>query len=156
MSEEKAKSLTPKGAGSRKRAFILFAVCTFCVVLLIARLVKLMLFDYKEYRAKELAQVIYQDTITAERGNITDRNGVILATNTASYRIFISPHDISDEDQRKLICTTLSETLEVDYDTVYQQSLLTDYYDRTIKRNVDEETAEKLKTVIRHPIISIG
>ena len=149
MSEEKAKSLTPKGAGSRKRAFILFAVCTFCVVLLIARLVKLMLFDYKEYRAKELAQVIYQDTITAERGNITDRNGVILATNTASYRIFISPHDISDEDQRKLICTTLSETLEVEYDTVYQQSLLTDYYDRTIKRNVDEETAEKLKTVVK-------
>ena len=147
--QKQANTLTPNGRQSRKRAFILFAFCTFCVVLLVARLVKLMLVDYSQYRTKELAQVIYQDTITAERGTITDRNGIVLATNTASYRVFISPHDISDEDQRKLMCTILSETLEVDYDTIYSQSLLTDYYDRTIKRNVDEETASKLKEQVK-------
>ncbi len=149
MSEENEKNLTPNGAGSRKRAFILFAFCTFCVVLLVARLVKIMLFDYSKYRATELAQVIYQDTISAERGNITDRNGIVLATNKTSYRIFISPHDISSEEQRQQVCSLLSESLNIDYDTIYKQSLLTDYYDRTIGRNIDEETAENVKKLTK-------
>ena len=52
--------------------------------------------NFDEYRKAVMEQLTTKTEIAAGRGNIYDRNGVMLATDTTVYRIFISPKDISE------------------------------------------------------------
>lgn len=136
------------GETIRKRSFVLFSICTLAAVALVFRLFYLQIIKHDEYQAKVIEQMTYETPVSASRGTITDRNGVVLATNYTTERIFISPHDIESEEERVLICTGLSEILGVDYDFVYTESKKTSYKDRTIKKNVDEETADVVRRYI--------
>lgn len=135
MKSSKPDSILGKqGPQIRTRSFVLFSAISLIAVILIGRLFYLQIVNYKKYRAAVIEQMIYETPISASRGVITDRNGVVLATNYTTERIFISPYDIESEDERVLICKGLSEILGVDYDYVYEQSTKTKYKDRTIKR----------------------
>ena len=137
-----------QGITVRKRSFILFAICSALCAALVGRLIYLQIIKYKEYRTAVIEQMIYETPVTAARGTITDRSGVTLATNYTTERIFISPYDIESEEERELICRGLSDILSVDYDYIYEQSLKTRYKDRTIKKNVDEDTADIVRKYI--------
>ena len=143
MKKSKPESILGKqGPQIRTRSFVLFSIVSLIAVMLIGRLFYLQIINYKKYRAAVIEQMIYETPISASRGLITDRNGVVLATNYTTERIFISPYDIETEEERTLICKGLSEILDVDYDYIYEQSTKTKYKDRTIKKNVDEATAD--------------
>ena len=149
MKSSKPDSILGKqGPQIRTRSFVLFSAISLIAVILIGRLFYLQIVNYKKYRAAVIEQMIYETPISASRGVITDRNGVVLATNYTTERIFISPYDIESEDERVLICKGLSEILGVDYDYVYEQSTKTKYKDRTIKKNVDEATADIVRQYI--------
>lgn len=140
--------LGKQGNTIRMRSFFVFAFCTLVAAVLLGRLFFLQIVKYKEYRAAVIRQMTYETKITAARGTITDRNGVVLATNYTTERVFISPFSIESEEQRVLICKGLSEILDVDYDKIYEQSLKVKYKDRTIKENVEEETADIVRKFI--------
>ena len=151
MAAQKSKPesiLGRQGPQIRTRSFLLFSLISLIAAILIGRLFYLQIVNYKKYRAAVIEQMIYETPISASRGTITDRNGVVLATNYTTERIFISPYDIETEEQRELICKGLSEILGVEYDFVYEQSKKTKYKDRTIKKNVDEATADKVRQYI--------
>ena len=103
--------------------------------------------------------MVYEKTIAATRGAITDRNGVVLATNYTTERIFIDPSSMKDEDGhfddelRKLVARGLSEILGVEYDFVYAEAQKIKYKDRTIKKNVDKDTADRVRAfMLEHDI----
>ena len=100
-----------------------------------------------------------QSAVNAERGTIYDKNGNILATNITTYRIFISPSSIlnnqkeANEDGLDInyaehISSGLSRILSLDYDTVYKQTTYTKYLDRTIAKNVMDEKADEVRAFI--------
>ena len=70
--------------------------------------------------------------IKAERGKIYDRNGNVLATNTTTYRVFISPSGIKNAQKElgadsktqyaDVISKGLSEILDVPYEHIYKQA----------------------------------
>ena len=68
-----------------------------------------------------LEQMIYETPITASRGTIQDRNGVVLATNFTTERIFIDPSRMNEE-AKVLVSEGLSEILGVEYDFVYTEA----------------------------------
>lgn len=139
------------GKKIRSRSVFLFAVCIMLAAVLVGRLIFLQIIMYEEYRRKVVEQMVYETTISASRGAITDRNGVVLATNYTTERIFIDPSSIKDKDgnfddnMRRTIAQGLSEILGVEYDFVYEEALKTKYKDRTIKKNVDKDTADKVR-----------
>ena len=143
--------LDKPGNTIRSRSVFLLAVCITLAAVLVGRLVFLQIIMYNEYRTKVVEQMVYEKTIAATRGAITDRNGVVLATNYTTERIFIDPSSMKDEDGhfddelRKLVAQGLSEILGVDYDFVYEEALKIKYKDRTIKKNVDKETADRVR-----------
>lgn len=137
-----------QGSTIRSRSFLLFAACTLVAAVLFGRLFYLQILKYQDYRTAVIEQMIYETPITAARGTITDRNGIVLATNYTTERIFISPHDIESEEERVLICQGLSDILGVDYDYIYEEAQKTRYKDRTIKKNVDEDTADVVRQFI--------
>ena len=143
----------------RSRSIFLFSVCIMLAAVLVIRLVFLQIIMYNEYRTKVVEQMVYEKTISATRGAITDRNGVVLATNYTTERIFIDPSSMKneeghfDDELRKLVAQGLSEILGVEYDFVYAEAQKSKYKDRTIKKNVDKDTADRVRAfMLEHDI----
>ena len=147
------------GRTLRSRSVFMFSVCLLLAAVLVGRLIFLQIIMYDEYRTKVVEQMVYEKTLAASRGAITDRNGVVLATNYTTERIFIDPSSMKDEDGhfddelRKLVARGLSEILGVEYDFVYGEALKIKYKDRTIKKNVDKDTADLVRAfMLEHDI----
>ncbi|GAA0085191.1 stage V sporulation protein D [Clostridium sp. CTA-7] len=83
----KVRSDKFKKSHSRERAF--FSSISICIVLLllIIRLTYIMIYKNKEYKHMAQGQWNSQVTVEADRGDIKDRNGSILATSIDVYRV---------------------------------------------------------------------
>ena len=126
-------------------------VAVFAALLL--RVLYLQTVNFEKYQKKVIDQMTTESKVAADRGKIYDKNGNILATNITTYRVFISPSSIkSAQDELEagdtknyyeLVSKGLSEILGVEYADVYKQATeYTKYLDRTIKKKVDEVTAD--------------
>ena len=141
----------------RSHVLLFLAIALFGGLLL--RILLLQTVDYDHYQQKVLEQMTTESEVVAERGNIYDANGVLLATNINTYRIFISPSSIADaqveankngEDIQysELIARRLSELLDVDYSYILKQTTYTKYLDRTIKKEADKTSADRVRAFI--------
>ena len=141
----------------RSSALLIIAGVLFGALLI--RILLLQTLGYDRYQKKVIEQMTTEASVTADRGNIYDANGVILATNVSTYRVFISPSSIAaaqteaNENSEgirydELIAEQLSAVLDVTYDFVLKQTTYTKYLDRTILREVDETTADRVREVI--------
>jgi len=130
------------------RATVIILVCIVAWTAIIARLFDLQIVNYDKYQAKVLDNIQRETTLSAKRGIIYDRNMVQLATNYTVYRVFISPRDIVDDEQARLIARGLTEILGVDYDEVIYRAGRKHRADETIKKNVSEEDADKVLAFI--------
>ncbi len=162
--EEKNRSREPMHVGPadpmiRSRAKILLTVAGILSALLLLRILIYQTAGYEHYQKKVLEQITTEAEVNAERGCIYDRNGVLLATNITTYRVFISPSAISAAqvehnkagdgvDLAAIISQGLFDTLGVSSDFVREQIAKTRYLDRTIKKQVDEDTAAGVRELI--------
>ncbi len=141
------------------RVGILLLVVGALFGLLLLRILLYQTADYDRYLKKVVEQMTTQSEVLAERGSIYDRNGIPIATNVTTYRVFISPSSIAEEQGEKekngeevnlpeLISERLSEMLGVSYDFVYGETQRTRYLDRTIKKGVAESKADEIRAFI--------
>lgn len=157
---QKPDSILEKpGRTIRSRSLFMFICCLMVACVLIGRLIYLQIIKYEDYRRLVIEQMVQETSVSASRGAITDRNGVVIATNYTTERIFIDPSAMVDDDGnyddelRKLVSRGLSEILEVEYDFVYQEALKTKYKDRTIKKNVEKAAANEVRAfMLEHDI----
>ena len=126
------------------RSVALFVICTVMSALLIGRMFYLQIIKNKYYEEKVIEQMVYETAIGAARGDITDRQGRVLATSYKTTRVYISPCDIKNEDERVAACEFLSENLGVDYDSLYAKSKKTNLKDVTVKSGVEKELSDKV------------
>ncbi len=150
-----------KGANAMiiKRAAILGIVMALLFFGLLLRIFLIQTRDFDKYQGKVISQLTTESKVNAERGNIYDANGILIATNITRYRVFISPSSIAKAQKKaneegknikydELISKNLSEILEVEYDKVLLQTTYTKYLDRTIKKSVEEESANEVRAFI--------
>lgn len=130
------------------RSFFLILVCTLACTAIIVRLFFLQILNYDYYQGKVIDNIQAETAVKADRGIIYDRNMVKLAVNYTVYRVYISPRDIADDNQAKLISTGLSGLLESDYQTIYNDTQKQRYADRTVKKNVGEDAAGLIRKFI--------
>ncbi len=141
------------------RSVILMSLAGVLFLLLLLRILIYQTKDHQFYQNKVLQQLTTEANVSAARGHIYDANGVLLATNITTYRVFISPSSIANEqtesnktgdgvDLDDLIARELSGILDVSYDFIMEQAAKTRYLDRTIQKNVDESRAEEVRALI--------
>ena len=135
-----------KAPGGRVRLVMLMLGAAMTV--LIVRLFYLQVVQADMWKEKASSQQMYSTSITATRGNIYDRNMKTLARSVTVWTVFISPAEMKEE-QRELVASGLSEILDVDYDMVYEKSLKTWRYNETIKKKVDNDTADEVTAFIQ-------
>lgn len=144
----------PTDTKTLTRATFIGGVIIAMFVYLLIRILLLQTVGYEKYQNKVLNQITTEAEVIADRGKIYDRNGVLLATNVTTYRVFISPRAIANASEDDglmydvLIATGLSDILDVSYDHILKQTTYTKYLDRTLARNVSEEMAEKVRKFI--------
>lgn len=130
----------------RYRAWIIIMIAF--GALLVCWLFGMQILDYDEYQQKVIDSIQSYKVVPAERGEIYDRNMVVLATNTKVYRIFIDPSQLKEEPVKRKVCQGLSEILDVDYKTIYERASKENRADETIKKNVEEADANLVRAFI--------
>jgi penicillin-binding protein 2 len=94
----------------RSRIFVISLVVLACFALLLARLVYLQVWRHDELRAQAESNRTAIVPIVPNRGLITDRNGVVLASNYSAYTLEITPSKAGPLDQT---LDALSQVVEI-------------------------------------------
>ncbi len=124
----------------RKLVYVSFTVVMLTFLLLIR------VFYIQAFKSDELQELAYEQQtrdrlIKAVRGDIVDVNGEILATSETAYSISVINAQIKDMD---LVCKSLSEILELEYDYVEKKASEKVALVR-IKTKVSKELADEIR-----------
>lgn len=135
--EERIKNKTY----NKRKVLVVFLCAAFVLFCLIGRLVYLMIFDAEYYQnmAEELHE--RERKIKAARGEIVDRNGVVLATNRTVCTISVIHSQIKDPQQT---ADMLSKELELDRGDVLKKVEKVSSMEK-IKTNVDKKTGDRIR-----------
>ncbi len=144
------------------RAMIWFALMGVVCVCLVATLFTMQIIEYDKYQSQVIDNIQQEREIPAKRGLIYDRNMIALATNSSTFRIFVSPVDIQAKDAKdkngknyaNIVSAGLSEILGMEYDEIYVKTQKINRKDETVKRNVDAETKNKVADFIKENELS--
>jgi stage V sporulation protein D (sporulation-specific penicillin-binding protein) len=90
---------------------------------LLLKLYDAQVIKHEFYQGLAMRQQTSDIVISPSRGIIYDRNLKVLASNAPVEQIFISPADIKDDEEARLIASGLSEILGIDYDLIYRKTM---------------------------------
>ena len=120
------------------RTLILVIVILIISVIFIHRLFELQIVNGKEYREKSQTRMLRTENIEAPRGEITDRNGVVLATSKLSYNLVMYKVNIDPKLQNESIATVI-KILNKNSDAIYSTFPINDKMDGFSFSNEEEE-----------------
>ena len=95
----------------RTRILMMVGLAVFAFTSICVRLVDLAMFQVAEEPAT--ARVAYKAGVTTQRGDIVDRNGVLLATNLTTASLYAKPNEISNGDEIANQLATVLPDLDV-------------------------------------------
>lgn len=127
---------------NRRKIMIIFVAVLLLMVFLMGRLVYLMIFcsEYYGVRAENLHE--RERDIKAARGNIYDRNGVVLAENKTVCTISVIHSQIEDPEK---VIAVLTKELGMSEETVRKRVEKVSSIER-IKTNVEKETGDVIRS----------
>lgn len=103
----------------RRRVRVAFAALVACLLLLVGRSAQLQIIKGKEYRAAAETNRLRIVRLSAARGAITDRNGILLTRNVPRFQITVNPLDVPrTEPARAEVLTKLSRVTQIPYETL--------------------------------------
>lgn len=126
---------------NKKKILVIFLCAVVIILGLIGRLVYLMVFDAEYYQ--ELAEDLHEREreIKAARGEIVDRNGVVLATNKTVCTISVVHSQIEDPD---LVTEVLAAELGLEQAEVREKVEKVSSMEK-IKTNVEKEIGDRIR-----------
>ncbi len=133
-------SLVRNRTYNKKKILVMGILFLAVLLFLVARVVFLIYYRGPELaeKAKELQE--RERTLVAQRGQILDRNGVILAENQTVYNISVIHNQIEDE---KAVVDLLSEKLDMDVDVVAEKVSKVTSIEK-IKNNVPKDIGDEI------------
>ena len=114
---------------------------TFLFCLLFARFVYVQVIWSEELNYLALDQWTRELPIIAQRGEITDRNGVLLADNRAAYTVYARSNAVKD---KKRVASLLANALQVDENSIYEKLTKKKASEVTIAKKIDKSQVGKI------------
>lgn len=100
----------------KRRALVAAVICVLLLLMLLSRLVYLQLVEHAHFKTLSENNRIRLVAVAPNRGLIYDRNGVVLAENSPSYRLEVIPEQVKDMDallqELSLLISLDEQTLE--------------------------------------------
>ena len=158
MSQQKPQrySRSRMDSGHHRRILLAMAVLGLLAFVPVGlRLYSLMVGQYDYYRAKALNNQTRSTKVSADRGEIYDRNGNILATDVGVQNIYLDPHELKQARENvQEIARFLGEILGKDPMWIQEQAADTRHRYKQVGTRVEEETAAKIRDYINAHDIS--
>ena len=120
----------------RTRVFFIVMMCVLTVIS--GRLVYVQLFSASALRLLAAEQWYRDLPLMAKRGNIYDRNGVLMAQSTLTYSVYVRPIAVENAGE---VAQVLSQHLGLEYDFVLKKAQNRTASDHLIKMQVDKDVA---------------
>lgn len=137
--------MTPPSLNNiKKRTVIMAAVVIAALAALVLRTAYWQIIRGEELSKKAKNQQQGSSVITAQRGNIYDRNGKILAESASVNTLICNPQDIKNSGNAEVIAQKLSPVIEMQYDTVLSLLTKNSRY-QVIKKRISVEETEQIK-----------
>lgn len=124
------------------RYLILYIIVILIAIVYIFQLFNLQIISGKEYREKSEKRMLRTEEIVATRGEIYDRNGIVLATSKGAYDVKIYKVRVSSEEQNNSI-KKLIEILDANNDKIYSTFPVNDNFDGFNFTNEETEKSWK-------------
>lgn len=140
------------GFKNRKRVFIIFILFSLCFVALLGRTAWLQIVRGEDLSRRAMEQQTTDNTVSAKRGNIYDRNHKVLASNMTVETISLTPADVrsSIEKQhlnKETVAEEIGEILELDASSVLEKIDRESGFEY-VKKKVDKDVADALRQYI--------
>lgn len=129
-----------KKINSKKRLRGLFYAVLVLFAVIILRMVQLMFIEAGMLQDQVENQWTSETTIVAQRGDILDANGQVLATSASVKSVLLKPQDIKDPGE---VASLLSEILEMDEQTIFDKASDKSKMEVWLKRQITSEQAGK-------------
>lgn len=133
-----------KKINSKKRLRGLFYAVLVLFAVIILRMVQLMFIEAGTLQDQVENQWTSETTIVAQRGDILDANGQVLATSASVKSVLLKPQDIKDPGE---VASLLSEILEMDEQTIFDKASDKSKMEVWLKRQITSEQAEKIEAL---------
>ncbi len=130
-----------------KKSNIFFAAILSLALLLIVRVGYISIAQYDEYQNKALEQATTEQTVSAARGTVYDRNMNIIALSTTVERVFISPADIPQMTVREYIDDYIKNMSGTSSEKNEEYDRLVSLYDN-LSITVAEDVADFLSRIL--------
>lgn len=117
-------------------------VVAIILVLVIGKVFYIQVFSYN--KLSDITEDLWSRkmTINAPRGDIVDRNGLVLATSVVTTTIYVVPNQIQDKEK---VSTEIANILDCDYEDVYKYVSKNSSMEIIRKgMDLDSETADKI------------
>jgi len=126
-----------------KRIRLLQGLANLCFCVLLICLFSLQVLDRGGYKAQG-AEIRSTENLTL-RGNILDRNGIMLATDKFVYEVYAHPCLYSAKRPPEVLAEILSPCLDIPQDKLVSMLKSRKINIITLKKNADRNTAEKIR-----------
>lgn len=126
---------------NKKKMLVVFSAAVIIIFALLGRLVYLMVFDAEYYQKRAEALHEREREIKAARGEIVDRNGVVLATNKTVCTISVIHSQIEDPEK---VIRILAEELELAEEIVRKRVEKVSSMEK-VKTNVEKEIGDIIR-----------
>ena len=126
---------------NKKKMLVVFSAAVIIIFALLGRLVYLMVFDAEYYQKRAEALHEREREIKAARGEIVDRNGVVLATNKTVCTISVIHSQIEDPEK---VIRILAEELELSEEIVRKRVEKVSSMEK-VKTNVEKEIGDIIR-----------
>lgn len=124
-----------------KRVLALSAIVAFFMCTVLFRLLYIQIINSKFYISKGMTEWLRDLPMTAKRGTITDRNGVVLASSYTTYDVYVRPADVTDP---VAVSELLSNVLELDYKEIYEKITTQRYSEIRIENSIEKAKVQEI------------
>lgn len=126
---------------NKKKMLVVFCGAVMIIGALLGRLIYLMVFDAEYYQKRAESLHEREREIKAARGEIVDRNGIVLATNKTVCTISVIHSQIEEPDR---VIEILSEELGIEKAEVRKRVEKVSSMEK-VKTNVEKETGDRIR-----------
>ena len=128
---------------ARKRLFAIITAITFIFLFIMARLFYVQIIWGKELQSKALDQWTRNVPILAKRGDIVDRNGVVLASTKNTYTVYVRPRAVTNLED---VATKLSTIFNLDKGELIKKISSTKTSEIKVVKHASKELIDELSS----------
>ena len=134
----------------QKRLLVFILLITFLFFALIVRVGFIQIIDGANLQIKATGQWTRDVPLKAERGEIIDSTGAVLAKSVLTFDVYVRHKNVVDSNDVALF---LSKELDLDFDEVYKKVIDQTVSEVVIKLQVDESKAKKIRDAKKQGIV---